>query len=215
MSEQGSRLNIDRRNAILETAGELFAKNGFSGTSIRSIASRANVTISLIYYYFKSKEKLWHESLLHGFQKDEMMQKMHSIIDSSLTIEKVREMAIGSGSYFDILMKKPGYMQMIAWIYAEQNMHVECPDQMESKAELFINGIIKLQESGIVRSDVKPRFILTMYAAFCEFWFLSKKRFDFFNSEDDKSPEIDMEYIDSAWKILLEGCLVPGWDKDR
>ena len=214
MSEHGSKLSINRRNAILETAGKLFAKNGFSGTSIRSIASNANVTISLIYYYFESKEFLWHEALVHGFKKEQMMEKFHAIIKSDLSIEKVREMAIGSGSYFDLLMKNPDQIKMIAWIYAEQHIHDECPDKMEHKAAYFIEGIRKLQESGIVRSDVKPRVILTLYAAFCEFWFLSKKRFAFFN-DDEKSPEKDLNYIDSAWKILLEGCLVPGWDKDR
>lgn len=215
MSEQGSKLRINRRNVILETAGKLFAKNGFSGTSIRHIASKANVSISLIYHYFGSKELLWHESLVHGFKKEQMMEKFHTIMSSDLNIEKVREMAIGSGSYFDLLLKNPDQIKMIAWIYAEQHIHDECPDKMEHKAAYFIDGIRKLQESGIVRSDVKPRFILTMYAAFCEFWFLSKKRFTFFNNEDDKSPEIDLDYINSAWKILLEGCLVPGWDKDQ
>lgn len=215
MSEKGSKHRRDRRNAILETASKLFAKNGFSGTSIRSIASTANVTISLLYYYFDSKEILWHEALVHGFKKEQMMEKFHTIMSSDLSIEKVREMAIGSGSYFDLLLRNPEHIKMIAWIYAEQHKHAECPDNIEGKVEFFINGIKKLQDSGIVRSDVKARFILTMYAAFCEFWFLSKKRFDFFNNADDKSPEIDMDYIDSAWKILLEGCLVPGWDKDR
>lgn len=156
MSEQDSKQRRDRRNVILEKTSELFAKNGFSGTSIRSIASSANVAISLIYYYFESKDNLWHESLLQCFQRYEMMKKMHSIHNSNLSIEKVREMAVGSGSYFDILMRKLEYMQMIAWIYAEQNMHVECPDQMKDKAVFALMELENCRNQVSVRAGNAP-----------------------------------------------------------
>lgn len=43
---------------IVERAAELFAKKGFSGTSIREIAEAAGVTKPTLYYYFGSKEGL-------------------------------------------------------------------------------------------------------------------------------------------------------------
>lgn len=44
---------------IIETATELFAKNGFDGTSTREICKAAGVNISLISYYFGGKEELY------------------------------------------------------------------------------------------------------------------------------------------------------------
>ena len=38
---------------------ELFALNGFEGTSIRDIADKASVNIAMVNYYFGSKEKLF------------------------------------------------------------------------------------------------------------------------------------------------------------
>jgi len=46
---------------ILFTAEKLFAQKGFDATSTRDIAKCANVNVSMISYYFGSKEKLFEE----------------------------------------------------------------------------------------------------------------------------------------------------------
>jgi AcrR family transcriptional regulator len=52
----GDRFN--KREAILHTALELFAKLGFHGTPIPLVAERANVGAGTIYRYFENKEAL-------------------------------------------------------------------------------------------------------------------------------------------------------------
>ena len=47
------------KGSILEAANVLFAKNGFSGASIRDIAETANVNLAAINYHFKNKENLY------------------------------------------------------------------------------------------------------------------------------------------------------------
>lgn len=49
---------VDKRTHILSVAEQLFAENGFDGTSVRDIAQLANVNLAMISYYFGSKEKL-------------------------------------------------------------------------------------------------------------------------------------------------------------
>jgi hypothetical protein len=49
------------KEKILEEANKLFASNGFSGTSIREIATQADVNIAAVNYHFKSKENLYWE----------------------------------------------------------------------------------------------------------------------------------------------------------
>jgi TetR/AcrR family transcriptional regulator len=53
------------RDRLLNVALQLFAQKGFESTSIREIASAAEVTKPTIYYYFKSKEGLYLELLDH------------------------------------------------------------------------------------------------------------------------------------------------------
>ena len=50
---------IDKKEHILNVAIDLFAEKGFEGTSIRDLASKAEVNIAMINYYFGSKEKLF------------------------------------------------------------------------------------------------------------------------------------------------------------
>src|SRR6202171_4473024 len=52
------RKGPDRRRQILAAASELFARNGFEGTSIRDIAAASGVLSGSLYYHFASKEDL-------------------------------------------------------------------------------------------------------------------------------------------------------------
>jgi AcrR family transcriptional regulator len=60
---------IDRRQQILEAALEVFAEAGFEGATTKDIASRADVTQGLIYFYFPSKDDLFIEAFEHQAQR--------------------------------------------------------------------------------------------------------------------------------------------------
>ncbi|HST45880.1 MAG TPA: TetR family transcriptional regulator [Luteimonas sp.] len=49
------------KDRILGAAEELFAQNGFVGTSLRQVTSRADVNIAAVNYHFGSKENLVNE----------------------------------------------------------------------------------------------------------------------------------------------------------
>ena len=50
---------ISKEENILFSAEKIFAEKGFAGTSIREISKDAKVNVSMISYYFGSKEKLF------------------------------------------------------------------------------------------------------------------------------------------------------------
>ena len=63
----------DRRLQIMEAAKELFARQGFEGTTTRQIAERARVNEAIIFRHFPTKEELYwaiidRESELAGWQ---------------------------------------------------------------------------------------------------------------------------------------------------
>jgi len=49
------------RSRILDEAGQLFARAGFEGVTIRRIAARAGVNLAAVGYHFGSKKGLYHE----------------------------------------------------------------------------------------------------------------------------------------------------------
>jgi AcrR family transcriptional regulator len=53
----------DTRAAILAAARELFAANGYGGTSIRAVAAAAGVDAALVHHYFGAKDDLFVAAL--------------------------------------------------------------------------------------------------------------------------------------------------------
>ena len=83
------------KDKILAVALELFAQNGYQGTSIAQIAKKAKISKGLMYNYFKNKEKLLEAIVLEGFNKimemdyglsksDKPADKLKSLIDETL-----------------------------------------------------------------------------------------------------------------------------------
>ncbi|MDJ0719147.1 MAG: TetR/AcrR family transcriptional regulator [Prochloraceae cyanobacterium] len=50
---------IDTKEQILNVAEELFAEQGFAGTSLRQVIKKAGVNLSAVHYHFGSKEELF------------------------------------------------------------------------------------------------------------------------------------------------------------
>lgn len=56
-----STAHFSTKDRILSAAEELFAQNGFAGTSLRQVTTRADVNIAAVNYHFGSKENLVNE----------------------------------------------------------------------------------------------------------------------------------------------------------
>lgn len=58
-----------RKERILQAAGEVFAKAGFTDGSVREISRKAGVNVASINYYFGSKEGLYRELLIESHRR--------------------------------------------------------------------------------------------------------------------------------------------------
>jgi AcrR family transcriptional regulator len=65
------------RELIYSTALDLFARKGYSDTTLRDIAKEANVSLGLTYRYFESKEELLLE--LYSRLSEECAQEVRSL----------------------------------------------------------------------------------------------------------------------------------------
>ncbi|PZU88399.1 MAG: TetR/AcrR family transcriptional regulator [Chryseobacterium sp.] len=74
---------------IMMVAEKLFAANGYNGTSVRDIAAKAKVNVSMISYYFGSKENLLEE--LFKWRMEEGLNFAKNILENSelSEIEKI------------------------------------------------------------------------------------------------------------------------------
>lgn len=74
---------------IMMVAEKLFAANGYNGTSVRDIATKAKVNVSMISYYFGSKENLM-ETLFRWRMEEGLNFAKHILENNDLSeIEKL------------------------------------------------------------------------------------------------------------------------------
>jgi len=59
----------EKRNLIMEKAAQLFARDGFAGASLSSLAEACEVSKSLIYHYYPSKEAILYD-LMAGHMEE-------------------------------------------------------------------------------------------------------------------------------------------------
>ena len=70
-NNQNNRRAVKR--LLLESGLALFAEKGYASTSVREIVEGAGVTKPVLYYYFKSKEGMFHAILNWAHDQLEMM----------------------------------------------------------------------------------------------------------------------------------------------
>ena len=88
---------------IKEVARKLFIEKGFKHTTIREIAKEAEVNISLMNYYFRSKDKLFQQILEEGL--GEIAPVIRKVLEADLPLEAKKKKYIDE--YPDLLIKKP------------------------------------------------------------------------------------------------------------
>ena len=88
---------------IKEVARKLFIEKGFKHTTIREIAKEAEVNISLMNYYFRSKDKLFQQILEEGL--GEIAPVIRKVLEADLPLEAKIKKYIDE--YTDLLIKKP------------------------------------------------------------------------------------------------------------
>lgn len=60
--------NKRTKDKVADAATALFFQKGFHGTSVRDIAQEAKVNVSLIHYYFESKQGLLEYTIIHYYE---------------------------------------------------------------------------------------------------------------------------------------------------
>lgn len=101
---------IDSKSKILKAAKKLFSKNSFDGTSTREIVKNAGVNISLISYYFKSKENvlfaLFDNFMIEGTSIDDNVSNIGIINELSLIIIKIIKLRFEDPELVTILQQE-------------------------------------------------------------------------------------------------------------
>jgi AcrR family transcriptional regulator len=81
-----------RRAAIVQAAGQLYARRGFQGTSIADLAKACGTSKALIYHYFPSKDDILYEVMADHL--DDLVDAADEAMQAGSAIERLRALTL-------------------------------------------------------------------------------------------------------------------------
>jgi AcrR family transcriptional regulator len=144
-----SKGSIKTKQKILTTATDLFLKKGVDRVGVREIAAKAGINLSLMNYYFQSKEKLF-ETIFDMLVKDKA-DAIREILESEMNIEdKIRAY---SHTYIDILLEKPILVSFVLSVIHRNPEKIKSMGSVLAlyNSEKFCNHINSESEAGKIR----------------------------------------------------------------
>lgn len=136
--QQFEDIREEKKSLIMRVALELFATNGFHGTTISNIASEAGISKGLIYNYFRSKEELIKEIIYSGL--DNIGKLMDPNHDGVITKD---EMEYLLDRFFELLQKDVNYWKL----YFTLLVQAPIIRLVEKKLATVIRNYIKLLQT--------------------------------------------------------------------
>jgi AcrR family transcriptional regulator len=98
--------DVSTEERIKNAARMIFTKKGFLATTIRDIATEADINVASVNYYFRSKEKLF------AFIMEETIQKLFNKIEPVLNDENTslfQKVEVCVGYYIDQVLENPDF----------------------------------------------------------------------------------------------------------
>ena len=184
---------------LLDVASEIFAHNGFHGTTITHIHRRAGVGRGTFYGYFPSKEDLFTAVLDRGLQPIQSIVRMSPEVVAQLAAANIRRRT------FDVLGKvvEAAVEQKYATILLLREAPQASPDFARRVEEVLAEGtrfmasvIAILVEQGVL-GPVDPHVFSLMIAGTLK---------EVFRAEVDNPTGLTAKKVlDSLASILLDG----------
>ncbi|HNP33554.1 MAG TPA: TetR family transcriptional regulator [Flavobacterium sp.] len=198
----------EKQLEILQVAEQLFAEEGFDGTSVRDIAKKANVNVAMISYYFGSKEKMLEALVVNRIA--DMRLQLESLYQENIPpfakVDKMIEL------YINRINKNRCIYQIIHFEFStkKREMNFDAFTEMkQNNLETFKNIIKEGQDNGEFQKDINvallPPIIMGTYFQFHMNKPLYMKIFDL-KTEEEYNNYITttlMQHIQKTIKALL------------
>lgn len=160
MTDKTRKFADKTRDKILKAAAHLFAKQGFSGTSMQSIANKASLNQTLLYHHFKNKKTLWKTTKAHIF--NQITTADYDIPDARLGLTTVLTHIINQR--FN-LYNNNTIARMMLWQQLESNQEGIMGSNTPASPSQWLPILTELQANNQLRSDIDPHYIINWIAS--------------------------------------------------
>ncbi|NML42014.1 TetR/AcrR family transcriptional regulator [Chitinophaga sp. G-6-1-13] len=131
---------------ILAAARVVFTRKGFAATKVRDIAAEADINLSLVNYYFRSKEKLFEVVMAEAVQK--LVFEISTFFnDEQLSIPEKITKAVNY--YIDLLLENPDFpLFLVNEIITGDDMFTRFAQQNTLFQSHLIRQLFAMKEEG-------------------------------------------------------------------
>lgn len=158
-STKETRYN-DKQVAILMATEKLLSEKGYAATSVREIASAANVNVAMISYYFGSKEKLLEALFVQRIEAGRVL--LQGLLENKI-LTPVQKLEIVINSYVDKMIENPKFYQILSRETAVKEIKEISKLISETKKrnlELISRLISQGQEQGVFVSAIDVHLMM-------------------------------------------------------
>ncbi|KAA6439124.1 TetR/AcrR family transcriptional regulator [Dyadobacter flavalbus] len=157
IKERKEREKQDMRNLIIESATQLFLKQGYDKTSIRSIAEDIEYSPATIYLYFKDKDEIFYVIHENAFALLEKVFRKHDPIQDPF--EKLTAIC---KSYVEFALQNPDYYDLM-FIMRAPLSQIACEDTWKEGDSAF-EYLLRTISACVDEKKIKPgdKFVLAM-----------------------------------------------------
>lgn len=181
---------------ILEAARRKFHQNGYAGARMQAIADEAGINKSMLHYYFRSKDKLFHQIFQESVKR--FFPIIFEVLNSDLELRPKVEKLIET--YHHILRENPDLPQFVLY---EMNQH---PDRFKQFLEslgveispVFIKQIQEEVQAGSIR-PIKPPVFIVNTIGLCLFPYIARNMIEVLFGMDEKQFE---QFVEQRKKEL-------------
>ncbi len=158
----------NNRERILQTARQLLPRYGYSGISIRAIASRARLTTGAIYFHFKNKKDIYRTICFEAV--DILVNKFREVISSRRTPNQ--KLISTFDSYIDFFYNHRDYYNILMEYksdYAADGKEgsEEIARKMGEMMDVMKDVIVQGEKEGILR-EISPVMLSLFLASVAE-----------------------------------------------
>ncbi|MDL2323414.1 TetR/AcrR family transcriptional regulator [Bacteroidales bacterium OttesenSCG-928-A17] len=155
----GNPENLETK--IVETAKQMFVKNGYSQTSMSDIATALGINRPTLHYYFRTKDKLFEATFVPIIES--FLPKIEGIFSMEIPIEEKLEKIIDA--YIGLYLENPFLPQ---FIIGESQRDIE--NLFDTIKRLKFNNYVlvveNLMKSEIAKGTIKDIPIRILFLAF-------------------------------------------------
>ena len=153
---------LSAKELIVRAAAESLLENGYAGTSVRSIATRAGVAIGNLQYYFPTKSELLIEAWRHLTERsvEELRTSLNQMTDPIWLIESgivsiwesLRRLGDIQLAAFDLLVQAP----------KQESLQAFLPELFARYREVVEEQLDRLERDGRLRLKIERQVLVPL-----------------------------------------------------